>query len=145
MVKLKQMRTDVILARPELVPLSTLVEAACSDDETDTEATGPARRKPRIVRKLEWRSKELAHVCHSLDLYKEKMDQSSPNRISGAPPRPRIRTSQPPRSRVKPPARLPVDCYDSFWYSSLEPDKRDELQAHPVPALARLMPIIDNL
>ncbi|EGG11690.1 uncharacterized protein MELLADRAFT_90926 [Melampsora larici-populina 98AG31] len=111
---LRQTREDLILSNEQLWPLSAIVSAACSDDETDNELDSPGegckqRVVPCCIRKLEWRSDQLEEICKLIDAAKAKdksgsprSKKSTPNQ-GGRPTRSRIRCTERPTSRVGPP------------------------------------------
>ncbi|EGG12708.1 uncharacterized protein MELLADRAFT_86952 [Melampsora larici-populina 98AG31] len=152
---LRRLREKIVLTHQALWPLSKIITVACSDDETDYEPTssteaqqGPGR--PCRVRNLEWRSKELEHICILLDGSKVKNDSSTPGKNkspkqSGRPNRPRSRGEDRPVTHTSVPPGLPIDCYSKRWLQSLSPLERSELGISSKAILKDLLPIVERL
>lgn len=157
------MRTDIILAEVRLWPLLPLVKVACSDDETDSEASfdTQSRKNPLHVRKLEWRSPDLEGIWTRLDKRKDQIRSSMPgNRQSpavqtdhedsstpkhGRQSRPRIRSVDAPQSPIKAPVGLSKDCYLSSWVDDLEPRNPIRLGMKAEPILPAIIEVLDEL
>lgn len=135
---MKSTRERVVLAQQPLWPLSAILQAACSDDETDEEGVSPRAKRPVKVRRLGWRSLTLESVCLLVDEWKGKLDESIPNSspgTSGRQPRRRVWGDDRPVSRLEAPIALPVDCYLEEWLSTLSSLERTQLGIHPSPVL----------
>lgn len=136
------------MSKEALHCISSIVEVACSDDETDNEAESPNKLSPSIpcrIRRLRWRSLLLEQRFIALDIYKAKLIASIRKNTHGRPPRPRLRTEMAPDSPIKPPAGLPIDCYSSEWLATLSPRERSALDINPTPILTRVIPSIESL
>lgn len=154
--KLKKSRERIVLSRQDLWPLSVMVQEGCSDDETEHEdCQDPLSEHLSSavhIRRLDWRSGALQHTVSRLDVYKAKLDSSTPRKKqsnssspTGRPSRPRIRCENGPISQVTAPAGLPIDCYSSDWLRTLSPLYRSQLEINPERVLTRLIPIVDAL
>ncbi|KAH9809248.1 hypothetical protein DFH28DRAFT_1133925 [Melampsora americana] len=149
---LKASRDRVVLSKECFWPLSGIMQAACSDDETDDdgdEAISDALRanKPCNVRRLAWRSDALEAVCLLIDKYKSNLDSSIPGYSpgqKGRPPRRRIRGTERPISRIEAPAGLPIDCYSEDWVSSLSAVQRCQLEIHSSPVLEPMISLLES-
>ncbi|EGF98797.1 uncharacterized protein MELLADRAFT_95434 [Melampsora larici-populina 98AG31] len=149
---LKSQRDRIILANPGLWSLSSILESACSDDETDDDghlATGsPRSTRPLRVQRLEWRSSQLELIFTRIDDLKDQNDASIPG-ISpgqrGRPPQMRIRSDDRPPSSIEAPVGLPVDCYSSDWLSSLSGLDRCQLEINEIPQLSTCLTALDAL
>lgn len=145
----------MIFSKPEqLLKLAEILEYACSDDETDGEASCEGSKKhgqPCVVRILDWRSERLRYACILLDAYIERRKSSIPRAVrkyTGRPPRPRIRQQNAAFSKLPAPPGLPIDCYSSTWLEKLEaedPLHYSELEIDPVPALDKLVSVLEGL
>lgn len=152
MSQLKSSRDRIILLRECLWPLSSIIQAACSDDETDyedDESRNEAGRgtRPCLVRALSWRSRTLESVCTRLDTYKLAVDKSIPGVSPGQKgrrPRARVRGDNRPMSRIEAPVGLPVDCYSEEWISSISAVKKSQLAFHPQPVLQNFISLLDS-
>ncbi|KAH9820788.1 hypothetical protein DFH28DRAFT_1079551 [Melampsora americana] len=153
---LRQLREDLIFSQEKLWPLSEIVTAACSDDETDiehnTSVEGSTQRSiPCRIRKLAWRSEQLENVCKLLDSAKSRNDSANPqsNRSTpkqgGRPARTRFRCREGPVSRVAAPVGLPTDCYSSEWLKSLSPLEVSQLDITTAPILDEFIPLLERL
>ncbi|KAH9809558.1 hypothetical protein DFH28DRAFT_1086205 [Melampsora americana] len=149
---LKASRDRVVLSKECFWPLSGIMQAACSNDETDDdgdEAISNALRanKPCNVRRLAWRSDALEAVCLLIDKYKSNLDSSIPGYLpgqKGRPPRRRIRGTERPISRIEAPAGLPIDCYSEEWVSSLSAVQRCQLEIHSSPVLEPMISLLES-
>lgn len=147
-----------MLSKQVLWALSVLVQECCSDDETDHEDCQDEIAKHVSscvhIRKLKWRSAALQHIFTRLDLYKSKIDASTPNRRrsqgstptpAGRPSRLRIRCENASTNDANAPVGLPVDCYSAEWLQTLSHLERSQLEMKPQRVLSQLIPIVDSL
>lgn len=122
--QLKTAREAIVLAHEPLYPLSSVVEVACSDDETDKDdaqqSSIKANTTPRLVRELTWHSDLLRSVF-------------------------RLRISKGPISEIKAPVGLPVDCYSEQWLRTLTPFETSQIDAKQHPILQPLLSIVKSL
>lgn len=149
--QLKSGRERVVLDHEPLLPLSAVVDVACSDDETDKDATSTSTSlnkqnvTPRRVRRLRWRSMKLQNVMVGIDDYRAKLTRSIPKNSHGRPPRPRVRIPDGPVSKLAAPAGLLVDCYSSEWLSTLTPLEIAQLEIKHHPVLDSLSNFLNAL
>lgn len=155
--QLKKLRERVVLSKPPLWPLTPIIQAACSEDETDHESCVNTKNNESTchVHELKWRSVALTNAVILLDKYKVRIDDSnlkprkspsenssSPN--NGRPSRPRIRCSNPIISEDPAPSGLPIDCYSSEYLATLTPLEKSALEIDCTPILSKL-PIVESL
>lgn len=147
--QLKTAREAIVLAHEPLYPLSSVVEVACSDDETDKDdaqqSSIKANTTPRLVRELTWHSDLLRSVFVGLDEYRTRCTNSIPKNTHARPPRPRLRISKGPISEIKAPVGLPVDCYSEQWLRTLTPFETSQIDAKQHPILQPLLSIVKSL
>ncbi|EGG08368.1 uncharacterized protein MELLADRAFT_61955 [Melampsora larici-populina 98AG31] len=155
----KKLRERIVLSQKPLWPLSAVIQAACSDDETDHEGCldldSDQTQTAVHIRKLIWRSSELTDTIIFLEEYKARVDASIPkppkqeNRRSsssnGRPPRPRLRCPNASISDHPAPSGLPIDCYSQQYLETLTPFERSALGIERKPLLSTLIPIIKSL
>lgn len=128
-------------------PLSAIVQAACSDNETDNEDVDVRSKRPVKVRELCWRSSTLESLWVLVEEYKVRIDESIPGTspgTSGRQHRSRIRSDDRPVSKIEAPTSLPVDCYSQEWLSTLSPLARAQLEIHPTPVLQNFISIVKS-
>lgn len=150
---MKTLRDRAVLSKECLWPLSPIMQAACSDDETDGDEDGlleesTRANRPCRVRELVWRSHLLELVCLLVEKYKNNNDQSIPGTSPGQrgrPPRMRIRAENRPISRIEAPVGLPIDCYSEAWLSSLSAVQRAQLEIHSEPVLGELRLLLESM
>lgn len=148
--QLKALRDQTVLSRQCLWPLSVLLQASCSDDETESDDDGSLNdvlraNRPCRVRKLVWRNDALELVALLVDKYKSKVDESIPGHSPGQRgrrPRQRIRGNDQPLSRIEAPVGLPVDCYSVEWLGTLSAVQRAQLEIHPEPVLEQFISLL---
>lgn len=135
--------------------LSSIIQAACSDDETDDgssvkrDATTRSQRLS-LVRRLTWRSEKLEAVCTRLDAYRSKVNSSIPGTSPGQRgrrPRTRIRREidDRPLSRIEAPVGLPIDCYSEEWLAGISAVEWCELRVHSKPVLESMTSLLDSV
>ncbi|EGF97218.1 uncharacterized protein MELLADRAFT_87247 [Melampsora larici-populina 98AG31] len=150
--RLKTARRKIVLANQRLWPLIPIVEAACSDDETDTESSSinssPGETGSIIVRNISWRSGELAGVWKRLDSCQSRQKDSltaSNSSPRGRRSRPRLRMQNAPASRISVPKNLPTDCYSKDFLDSLTSKQKSPLDIDPTPVLPAILIALDTL
>lgn len=137
----------MVLSKQCLWPLSTIVQGACSDDETDEDNAAVRASKPLNIRELPWRSSALVYLCILINTYKTRFDKSIPGFSQGhkrRSPQTRVRTDHRPVSRIEAPVALPVDCYSEEWLSGLSPLACTQLEMHSSPVLQPLISTIKS-
>ncbi|EGF97621.1 uncharacterized protein MELLADRAFT_114195 [Melampsora larici-populina 98AG31] len=146
----KKQRDRVVLAQKPLWPLSAIIQAACSDDETDHEGClhldSDQPQAPVHIRKLSWRSSELTDTIILLEEYKARIDVSIPkpatpkdrrsSSSNGRPPRPRLRCPNALISDHAAPSGLPIDCYSPQYLETLTPFERSALDIMTLNCIA---------
>ncbi|KAH9808455.1 hypothetical protein DFH28DRAFT_909522 [Melampsora americana] len=150
---LKALRDRTVLSKECFWPLSAIMQAACSDDETDGDEDGlleesTRANRPCRVRKLVWRSDALEAVCLLVDKYRQNNDESIPGTSpgqKGRPPRIRIRADNRPISRIEAPSSLPLDCYSDVWLSSLSAVQRCQMEIHSEPVLEKFSLLLKSM
>lgn len=147
-----------MLSRQDLWPLSFIVQESCSNDKTKHEDfQDPILQHVSSavhIKNLPWGSSDLQHVVTRLDVYKGKIDSSTPRRRSsesmktlptGRPARPRIRCKNACVSQISAPTGLPIDCYSAEWLCTLSSLSLSQLEINPERALSCLIPIANSL
>lgn len=155
----RKVRERIVLSQKPLWPLAPVVQAACSDDETDHDGClhldSNASQSACHIRHMNWRSSKLTDTILLLEQYKARIDESIPkppkqekkrsSSVHGRPPRPRLRCPNPLLADHTAPSGLPIDCYSPQYLESLTPFERSALGIDRTPLLSTLIPIIKSL
>ncbi|KAI8462102.1 hypothetical protein BY996DRAFT_6408078 [Phakopsora pachyrhizi] len=124
---IKHLRIQTALAHDLDETFLKVIERACSDDESNTEARSSEssqslqRQKLCKVKYLQWRSKDLTEALIKIDYQQEIAKTNAHSAFPGVQGqirrRPTIINSN--ISEIKAPKGLPRDCYDLTWLNLL--------------------------
>ncbi|CAH7687596.1 hypothetical protein PPACK8108_LOCUS22403 [Phakopsora pachyrhizi] len=125
--KIRTRRNNTALAHDLDETFLKVIEKACSDDESDTEARSAGssqslqRQKLCKVKYLQWRSKDLTEALIKIDYQREIAKTNAHRAFPGVQGRIRRRPTiiNSNISEIKAPKGLPRDCYDLTWLNSL--------------------------
>ncbi|EGG04618.1 uncharacterized protein MELLADRAFT_88679 [Melampsora larici-populina 98AG31] len=131
--KVREARSQFVMARPNLWALTPVVQACCSNDETDSEADQEQDRKICKIWRLPWRNPLLQKIFDDIDAARER--NNPVNSSPGNQPRVRQRDPNYPVSKKTPPKGLNVDCYCPLWLDAVV-GRRELLKVVEQPILA---------
>ncbi|EGG11265.1 uncharacterized protein MELLADRAFT_102618 [Melampsora larici-populina 98AG31] len=126
-------RSQFVMARPNLWTLTQVVQACCSDDETNSEADQHEDRKMCKIWRLPWRNPQLEKIFDDIDAARERQNPAKGS--PGTQPRVRQHNANYPVSKRGPPKGLNVDCYCPVWLDAVV-GRRELLKVVEQPILA---------
>ncbi|KNE89314.1 hypothetical protein PSTG_17228 [Puccinia striiformis f. sp. tritici PST-78] len=128
--KTREWRCDVIMKRPILAPILNLVEACCSDDETEEDephetlainANRTRLIKRYVVKDLPWRHPRVKQIMMELDRLRAEEVGVDSVRI-------RRRPNNPETSPISAPEGHPIGIYHPDWIRTMSPQKIADLK-----------------
>ncbi|KAA1098513.1 hypothetical protein PGT21_036100 [Puccinia graminis f. sp. tritici] len=122
--------------------LYPVIQAACSEDETDYEEP-PAKNRKRgrkhcVILRVPWRSEKLTEIFTRLDEIGESQKQPTSTKPSGPAPRVRRRDAHAAPGAVAEKPDLPEDCFRSKWLQKLSQDHHRSLRLGPPCGVKRI-------
>ncbi|WAR61050.1 hypothetical protein PtB15_13B302 [Puccinia triticina] len=145
---LRQKRLAFLDNLPGFRSLAPIVQACCSNDDTDEEASQPIQKSYRkkqpklcVARPIPWRHSQISRLMITLDTLMARAAESTPKGPSGAAAQIRRRDTFLHHSKLKPPHQLAKGCFDHDWRASQPETVIQALQMHPNP----VKPLIEKL
>lgn len=140
MVGLRHSRIAVLSNYPTLSSLVPIVEAVCSDDDTDDEIPQSiqqsySKKAPKrcVVRSVPWRHNKISEMMDMIDDLRDLLAKSTPKGPSGAPPWIRRRVTPAIESQLKPPRNISKACFNREWLGSQTQQKVTTLKLRSRP------------
>ena len=128
-----------MLRHSRLTHLVPIIQACCSDDDTDDEAPVPSpteslTRSSRpikrvIVNELPWRHAQVKRLMIAIDCLRSQRLVESLENLNAPPPRERKRVEHPRVSTLPHPIGLPVTFYRDVWMNKLSVYKAEALHS----------------
>ncbi|WAQ84720.1 hypothetical protein PtA15_5A293 [Puccinia triticina] len=143
---LRDWRVALILERPILAPILPVIDACCSDDETEDEdppallainSNRKCKVKSYVVKELPWRHPRIGRMMIELDRIRE---QSGAQSVCS-----RRHPINPKSSHIKAVSGLPIGCYNANWLQTLTPYEMNKLKHTLTPVVNQYVGLLQSL